>query len=72
MQEGRKLKGWAKESSDIRADGQNIRKEIEILKTNFQTLQIEVDRILKKLDMKSYNEELRERMTKAEHRTTLQ
>lgn len=72
MQDGKKLKGWAKETSDIRVDGQNLRKEIDSLKTSLQTLQIEVDRILKKLDMKTYNEELRERMSKAENRYTIQ
>lgn len=69
MQNGKKLKGWAKETSDIKIDGQNIRKELEDIKTNIKTLQIEIERILKTLAMKSYGEELRERMEHVEKRT---
>jgi len=69
MQDRQKLKGWAKESLDIKADGQNIRKEIETIKTRLQMLTHEVDRILKALSMKPYGEELRERMEIAEKRT---
>jgi hypothetical protein len=71
MQDNKKLKGWAKESSDIRADGQYIRNEIETIKTNLRMLQNEVDRILKSMGMKSYGEELRERMELIEKRTFL-
>jgi hypothetical protein len=69
MQEGKKLKGWAKESSDIKADGQSIRKELDVIKTNIKMLQNEVERILKKLGLKSSVEELRERMEVVENRT---
>ncbi len=68
MHNGKKLKGWEKETSDIKVDGQNIRKEIESIKTILKTLQIEVERILKKLDMKSSGEEMRDRMFKSENR----
>ena len=71
MQNGKKLKGWAKESSDIRVDGQNIRKEIDSLKTVIKILQIEVEKILKKLDMKSHGEEFRDKMVKTENRSTI-
>ncbi|MFX0083223.1 MAG: hypothetical protein ACFE94_15875 [Candidatus Hodarchaeota archaeon] len=68
MQNGKKLKGWVKETSEIRVDRENLKKEIDILNTAVKKLQIEVDRILKALNMKSYGEEFRERMEKAEKR----
>ncbi|MHA1916453.1 MAG: hypothetical protein ACW986_14125 [Promethearchaeota archaeon] len=66
MQEGKKVKGWVKETSDIRLFGESMKKEIDRMNGMLKTLQNEVDRILKALDMKSYSEELRERMFKAE------
>jgi hypothetical protein len=68
MQDSKKLKGWAKETSEIKLDGANIKNEIESMKTTIKTLQLEVERILKALDMKSYMEEFRERMDKVEKR----
>ncbi len=70
MQNGKKLKGWVKESSEIKVDRENLKKEIDNMKTTIKTLQIEVDRILKALDMKSHGDEFRERMNKAEKRST--
>ena len=71
MQTSKKLKGWEKESIDIKVDGQNIRKEIDTIKTNLKMLQNEVERILKALGMKTYGEELRERMEIVEKRMPL-
>jgi hypothetical protein len=68
MQNGKKLKGWAKETSEIKVDGENLRKEIDSIKMAIKTLKLEVERILKALDMKSYGDEFRERMDKAEKR----
>ncbi len=70
MQDGKKLKGWEKETSEIKVDGTLIKKEIDTMKTTIKTLQLEVERILKALNMKSYMEEFRERMDKAEKRYT--
>lgn len=71
MQGSKKLKGWEKESVDIKVDGQNIRKEVDTIKTTLKMLQNEVDRILKALGMKTHGEELRERMELAEKRMPL-
>ncbi|MFX1529871.1 MAG: hypothetical protein ACFFBC_02035 [Promethearchaeota archaeon] len=68
MQDGKKLKGWEKETSDIKIDRENLKKEIDNINVTIKKLQIEVERILKALNMKSYGDELRERMDKAEHR----
>jgi hypothetical protein len=68
MQNGKKLKGWEKETSDIKINWEIMSKEIDNMKTTLKTLQIEVDRILKKLEMKSSGDEFRERMVKAEKR----
>lgn len=68
MQTNKKVKGWVKETSDIRVSGEGMKKEIDRINTVLKTLQIEVDRILKALEMKSYSEELRERMVATEKR----
>jgi len=68
MQNNKKVKGWVKETSDIRVSGETMKKEIDRINTMLKTLQIEVDRILKALEMKSYSEELRERMVATEKR----
>ncbi|MHA2401050.1 MAG: hypothetical protein ACXADU_19455 [Promethearchaeota archaeon] len=68
MQEGKKIKGWAKETSDIRIVGEGMKKELERMDGVIKTLQIEIGRILKELDMKSYAEEMRERMFKADQK----
>jgi len=65
MQNSKKLKEKVKETSDIRVDWENMKKEIDSMKTAIKMLQTEVDRILKALEMKSYGEEFRERMDKA-------
>ncbi|MHA1883960.1 MAG: hypothetical protein ACW96S_02815 [Promethearchaeota archaeon] len=70
MQNSKKVKGWVKETSDIRVFGEDMKKEIDKMNSVLKSLQIEVDRILKALDMKSYSEELREKMIKVEKRHT--
>jgi len=66
MQNGKKLKGWEKETLGIKVNWEIMKKEIDSMKTDLKTLQIEVDRILKKLEMKSSGEEFRQRMAKSE------
>lgn len=66
MQNSKKVKGWVKKNSDIRITGEDMKKEIDKMNSVLKSLQIEVDRILKVLDMKSYSEELREKMIRVE------
>lgn len=65
MQNVKKLKGWEKETSDIKLNWESLKKELDEMKTTIKTMQIEVNRILKALGMKSYGDELRERMENA-------
>ena len=65
MQNVKKLKGWEKETSDIKMNWEDLKKELDGMKTALKTMQIEVNRILKALGMKSYGDELRERMENA-------
>jgi hypothetical protein len=66
MQQSKKLKEKVKEASDIKEEWESMKKEIDSMKTALTTVKIEVDKILKALGLKSYGEEFRERMEKAE------
>ena len=70
MQHSKKSKERVKETSDIRVDWENMKKKIDSMNTTLKMLQIEVDRILKALEMKSYGEEIREGMDKGEKKYT--
>ncbi|MFX1490233.1 MAG: hypothetical protein ACFFBI_13865 [Promethearchaeota archaeon] len=71
MQSCKKVKDSVKEIPDIIVDWQNMRKELDNMNTTNKTLQIEVNRILKWLEMKSYTEEFREHMDRIQKRDTI-
>jgi hypothetical protein len=71
MQSSKRVKDSVKEIPDIIVIWQNMRKEIDSMNSTIKTLQIEVNRILKLLEMKSYTEEFRERMDRIQERDTI-
>ncbi|MFX1425053.1 MAG: hypothetical protein ACFFBE_01270 [Promethearchaeota archaeon] len=69
MQQYKKPEEMVRENLELRTELENLRKEVETMKSSLKTTQVEIDRILKTLTMKPYGEEFRERMENIERRT---